>query len=60
MGTPGGSRSLQLDLTTAANHEFCTASSSVFSPDSTKVENITLAMGVFPGTQKECDVPRRI
>lgn len=60
IGHPGGFCSLQLDLTTVANQEFCTASASVLLPDSTEVEHISLATTVFPGTHKEADVARWI
>lgn len=55
-GYTGGYCGLQLDLTTIANREFCTASVSVIRVGSIRPEHISLATRDFPGTHKENDI----
>lgn len=59
-GYVGGFCNLQLDLTTVANQEYCTASASFLKPDSAAVEHLSLATKVFPGSHKEADIARWI
>lgn len=59
-GYSGAFCSLQLDITTLASQEYCTASVSVPGPGSNVVVHLSLAARVFPGAPKEADVQRWI
>lgn len=60
VGYVGGFCGLQLDLTTMANQEYCTASVAAILPGDTNVAHLGLATKVFPGTHEEEDVRRWI
>lgn len=55
-----GNCSLQLDLTTISNKEYCTASVSVIKAGEVEPEHLSLATKMFEGTHKQADVSKWI